>query len=162
MRRFGLAATGGTFDVIHDGHVALLSESFAVSDMVVIGLTSDGLARRRHKRLQNRYPERLSALVGLIEERFAGRRFQISRLEDDFGPAVLRDDMQALIVSSETAPQGGVLNRLRRDRGLGPVEIVTVPMVLAHDGERISSTRIRDGRIDARGADLTKRSHTFE
>ncbi len=47
MSEFSLIATGGTFDIIHRGHLTLLSAAFAISDKVIIGLTSDELAEKR-------------------------------------------------------------------------------------------------------------------
>jgi len=44
-----------------------------------------------------------------------------------------------------------LLNKLRAEKGLRPVDVVTVELVLAKDGKRISSTRIRSGEIDPEG-----------
>ena len=40
---------------------------------------------------------------------------------------------------------------MRAERGLGPVSVVVIPMVNAADGTRISTTKIRNQTIDARG-----------
>ncbi len=47
MTQFDLVAMGGTFDLIHAGHVALLTKSFSISSKVIIGLSSDQLAEKR-------------------------------------------------------------------------------------------------------------------
>ncbi len=39
-------AVAGTFDVLHDGHLALLRRAFEVGDEVVVGITSDEMASR--------------------------------------------------------------------------------------------------------------------
>lgn len=148
--KYDLAATGGTFDIIHLGHRALLSRAFAVSRHVIIGLTGDPLAARRGKTPQNSYRQRLYSLDAELRADFSGR-YTITRLDDDFGPAALEDGVQALIVSQETSPQGDVLNRMRRAGGRRPVDIITVPMVAAYDGRRISTTRIRNSEIDDAG-----------
>ena len=36
MESFDLVAMGGTFDVIHSGHMALLKKSFSISSKVII------------------------------------------------------------------------------------------------------------------------------
>ena len=53
--------------------------------------------------------------------------------------------------SEETSKKGDILNALRKERKLDPVEIITVPMKMASDGNRISSTRIRNSEIDSSG-----------
>ena len=151
MKKFDLVATGGTFDIIHNGHIALLSESFAISKKVIIGLTGDELASKKQKNLLNDYSKRLESLVGLIEKKFPGTEYQISKLDNDFGPAVLEGDIQALVVSDETSPQGDILNKLRSEKNFPPVEVVVVPMVLAKDGSKISTTRIKNSEIDSEG-----------
>lgn len=151
MKRFQLVATGGTFDIIHNGHIALLSGSFAISQKVIIGLTGDELAAKKQKKLVNDYSKRLESLVGMIEKNFPNTEYQISKLDNDFGPAVLEGNVQALVTSEETQPQGDLLNKLRSEKNLPPVEIIVVPMVLAKDGKRISTTRIKDSEIDSEG-----------
>ncbi|CAE6495029.1 MAG: pantetheine-phosphate adenylyltransferase [Candidatus Nitrosotenuis sp.] len=151
MGRYKTVAMGGTFDIIHKGHLALLDAAFLASSHVIIGLTGDELAKAKGKKIFHTYEQRLGSLRSLVEERFPGRSYVISKLENDFGPAAIEGDVDALIVSSETEHQVEVLNRKRAERGLGKVESVVVPMVLAKDGTRISSTRIRNAEIDADG-----------
>jgi pantetheine-phosphate adenylyltransferase len=151
MAEFDLVAMGGTFDIIHKGHHALLERAFSVSDKVIIGLTSDDLAKTKGKKLLHTYQQRFDKLKKLIEKKFQNKYYQISKLDNDFGPAVIEGKVQALIVSDETAHKGEALNKLRKERNLGSVKIVTVPMILAKDGKRISTTRIRGSEIDAEG-----------
>ena len=151
MERFDLVAMGGTFDIIHDGHMALLNKSFSISSKVIIGLSSDQLATKRGKNLVNDYSKRLSSLKSVIEKNFSNYSYEISKLENDFGPAIIEGSVKALIVSEETSDKGLYLNELRVERNLSPVEIVVVPMVLAKDGKAISSTRIKNSEIDSNG-----------
>ena len=151
MEQFDLVAMGGTFDVIHNGHMALLNKSFSISSKVIIGLSSDQLAAKRGKNLVSDYSKRLSLLKSVIEKNFPNSSYEISKLENDFGPAVIEGSVKALVVSEETSSKGVHLNELRAERNLPPVEIVVVPMVLAKDGKSISSTRIRNGEIDNSG-----------
>jgi pantetheine-phosphate adenylyltransferase len=151
MKKFNLVAMGGTFDIIHKGHFTLLSEAFSVSNKVIIGLTSDDMALRKEKKLQNDYGRRLETLVKTLEKNFPNSEFEIKKLDNDFGPAVLEKEVQALVVSSETSNQGEILNQLRKQKNLPSVDVVVVPMVLAKDGTRISTTRIRNQEIDYDG-----------
>ena len=151
MEQFDLVAMGGTFDIIHDGHMALLNKSFSISSKVIIGLSSDQLAAKRGKNLVNDYSKRLSSLKSVIEENFPSSSYEISRLDNDFGPAVIEGSVKALVVSEETSSKGLQLNEMRAERNLPPVEIVVVSMVLAKDGKAISSTRIKNSEIDSNG-----------
>jgi pantetheine-phosphate adenylyltransferase len=151
MSRFSLIAMGGTFDIIHQGHITLLSTGFEISDKVIIGLTSDEFVQKKGKIPLHKYDERLKNLTLTIFKTFPDAYFEIIQLNNDFGPAVLEKEVQALIVSDETSDQGNVLNKLRSEHNLSPVEIITVPMFLAKDGVRISTTRIKNSEIDVDG-----------
>jgi len=151
MKKFDLVAMGGTFDVIHKGHITLLSEAFSISVKVIIGLTSNEWASKKGKDLLNDFDKRLEKLVKVIEKNFPNTSFEISKLDNDFGPAVLEKKVQALVVSDETSNQGEVLNLLRKQKNLPPVDVVVVPMVLAKDGNKISTTRIKNQEIDSDG-----------
>jgi len=151
MTEFTLVAMGGTFDIIHKGHLALFSKAFSISSKVIIGLTSDELAEKRGKKTLNKYSQRFETLVNAIKTNFPNNSFQISKLDNDFGPAVLEESVQALIVSDETGNKGKILNQLRAEKNLSPVKIVVVPMVLAQDGNRISTSRIKNSEIDIEG-----------
>ncbi|MDC0451251.1 pantetheine-phosphate adenylyltransferase [Nitrosopumilus sp.] len=151
MSKFSLVAMGGTFDIIHRGHLTLLANAFEISNKVIIGLTSDEFVKKKGKKPVHKYDERLRNLLLIIFKEFPNMIFEISQLDNDFGPAVLEKEVQALVVSDETKNQGNILNKLRTERNISPVEIIVVPMSLAKDGKRISTTRIKNSEIDSDG-----------
>ena len=151
MKKFTLVATGGTFDIVHKGHLALLQKAFSVSSSVIIGLTSDELAIKKGKKTLNDFDTRKKNLKSIIEKEFPNSQYEISKLDNDFGPAVLEKDVQALVTSQETSYQGENLNKLREERNMSSIETIVVPMILAGDGQRISTTRIRNSEIDSEG-----------
>ena len=151
MSKFSLVAMGGTFDIIHKGHLILLSNAFDISDKVIIGITSDEFAAKKGKIPTNKYDQRFENLTSVLTKKFPNTSFEISKLENDFGPAVLEIEVEALVVSDETNNQGTILNELRAKKNLPPVQVVTVPMFLAKDGTRISTTRIKNSEIDTDG-----------
>jgi pantetheine-phosphate adenylyltransferase len=151
MPKFKLVALGGTFDILHKGHLELLQTAFSISSKVIIGLTSDEFAAKKGKSLLHNYSQRYKSLESIIMKKFPNIQYEISKLENDFGPAVLEKGIDALVVSEETIEQGKILNKLRNEKHLPPVEIIIVPMVLAIDGKRISTTRIKDFEIDSQG-----------
>lgn len=145
-------AVGGTFDPVHRGHESLFRRAFSLAGPrgeVHVGLTSDRLAERKARPVRP-YGARRRDLEALLRERFPGRRFRVRKLVHPWGAAA-REFYDALVVSPETAPAAGELNRGRRRRGLKPLRIVVVPHVLAEDGLVLSSTRIVRGEVDGRG-----------
>ncbi len=151
MSQFKLVALGGTFDIIHKGHIALLQKGFSISSKVIIGLTSDELARKKGKHLLHNYSQRLELLKSTLMKIFPNSHYEISKLDNDFGPVVLEGGVEALVVSEETTEKGTILNELRHQRHLAPVQVVSVPLVLAKDGKRISTSRIKNSEIDSDG-----------
>jgi pantetheine-phosphate adenylyltransferase len=154
--RYKTVATGGTFDHIHKGHIALLTKSFGVGETVVIGVTSDAFARKEGKNPDQSYKERLEALEALIHKRFPGREYIIAKLDDYFGPGIASPEVQAIVVTKETAPRVPIANALRAAKGYPPLEVVVVDYILAYDSKLISSTRVRKGEIDTEGRLLKK------
>jgi pantetheine-phosphate adenylyltransferase len=151
MPQFGIVALGGTFDIIHKGHIELLSKAFSISSHVIIGLTGDDLANKMGKSIFNNYSKRYETLTLMINKNFPNSSYSISKLENDFGPAAIEGKLDALVVSEETRHKGDILNKLRKEKNLPSVKIVIVPMALAEDGSRISTTRIKNSEIDIEG-----------
>ena len=149
--QFKLVAMGGTFDIIHIGHLSLIEKASSISERTIIGLTSDSLAAKNGKNIINNFKQRFENLEKTLKEKFPYGSFEIAELNDDFGPAVIEGDVNALVVSEETSKKGDALNTMRKERNLSPVEIIIVPMKLASDGDRISSSRIRNSEIDTSG-----------
>jgi pantetheine-phosphate adenylyltransferase len=161
------AIVGGTFTPIHNGHRALLHAAFQTASHdgpsdghVVVGLTASVLATK------TRSDPAQASLLGSFEERYAAldaeldrlsraytASYEITELTDTRGPAATDEDIDALIASPESKAQRRAheINRQRLDQGLTPLEIHTAPFVVAEDGTRISSTRIRRGEIDVHG-----------
>jgi len=161
------AVLGGTFTPIHNGHRALLHKAFQTATHdgpgdghVIVGLTSPELATEtrdveRKKSQLEAYSERRETLEDELEalsDPYTAS-YEIIRLEDTYGPALTRANADALVVSPEAKAQrrANQLNGERIDRGLDRLEIHTAPFVVAEDGKRISSTRIRNGEIDPNG-----------
>jgi len=150
-QKFLIVATGGTFDEIHVGHIALLTKAFQVGKKVIIGVSSDKFATKRGKKLNHNFEARIANLKKSIKKEFGNVNYEIAKLDGDFGPAVITGNVQALVTSTETQRKGKALNEMRTMRGLRPVKIVTVELVRAEDGSTVSSTRIRGGEIDRQG-----------
>lgn len=129
----------------------MLEKSFEVGDEVVIGVTSDEFARKMGKEPALPYRERVRRLEGFLQKRFPGRSYVVAKLFDYFGPGITSAEVQALVASEETASRLRIANKLREARGLPPLELVVVEIVMADDSKPISSTRIKRGEIDVEG-----------
>ncbi|MGI0149664.1 MAG: inosine/xanthosine triphosphatase [Thermoplasmata archaeon] len=141
---------GGTFDILHAGHEALLRAAFeGKPEEVVIGLTTDRFARESRPRV-NPYAVRERNLKRFLAAR-KWRHPRIEPIDDPYGPADDLPDLDVLVVSADRLPVAIALNEARTAKGLRPLHIRTVPMALAQDGLPIASRRIRAGLIDRNG-----------
>ena len=163
--RYRLVAVGGTFDMLHRGHRALLEKAFEVGERVIIGVTSDPFAKKLHKPHKvDPYEDRMKALEDFLRERGYLHRASIVKLSDPYGPAVEDGEIEALIVSERTRDRGAEINRIRAAKGLRPLDLIKVDLVKAEDSKPISTTRIRRGKIDRegrviKGADKSQKSN---
>jgi pantetheine-phosphate adenylyltransferase len=154
--RFAVVAVGGTFDFFHKGHKALITKSFEAGDRVIIGVTSNAFAATLGKKIDQSYQKRVRALQEFLQTNFTNGDYEIHKLDDYFGPAVINGTVKAIVVTEETLPRVKIANELREKRGLQPLETVLIDFVVADDGRPISSTRIRKGETDNEGRALRK------
>lgn len=154
MTRYSQVALGGTFDVLHLGHLSLLKKSFELGNLVIIGVTADEFVRNvLKKKIKNSYNIRVENLIHFIEKNFHENtnKYKITQLNDTFGPLLVSDTIECLVVSHETRENGKEINKIRQNLGLPAIDVVSIELVLAKDGGRISSSRIRAHEIDDKG-----------
>jgi len=142
-----ISAVAGTFNILHDGHKALLDRAFEIGDKVLIGLTSDRMAA-----------EGRSASVSFdlrkkeLEEYLSGRQnYSIFQIDDIYGPREIMDSVDVLVVSEETLPNGEKVNEERMSRGLPPMKLSVVPLVRSDYGDKISASAVLEGRYGRSG-----------
>jgi pantetheine-phosphate adenylyltransferase len=146
-KRYRKVAVGGTFDKFHQGHRMLLEKAFQVAEQVLIGVTSDEFGGQKGE--IEPCNVRMSNLNALLQ---GHSNYIIARLEEHYGPTVDDETMDAIVVSPETEPTAWEINKIRQEKGMKPLDIVRIGMVLAEDGKPISSTRIRKGEINPDGS----------
>lgn len=148
---------GGSFNIIHAGHWALLAAAIKEADggHVFVGLSSDRLASREYDRPG--YQDRVN-LVAVLMDKLGCKRFTITPIDVSHPPNLtgqtkdaLTEKITTIVVSGETEISAHGLNLRRRRNGLPPLKVVVVPMVLAEDEKPIHATRIAEGEIDENG-----------
>ena len=141
-------AVGGTFNVLHRGHKALLETAFSRDGDVIVGISSDEFAGMRKDHVMPLF-QRRKGLEDYLSSRYEGWNVEI--LEEPMGAAAWDAEIEALVVSPGTYATGENINRFREEEGLRPLELVMVSYVLADDFLPINSTRIMAGEIDVEG-----------
>jgi len=142
---------GGTFNVVHKGHKTLFEKAFEIAGkkgMVFIGVTTDKMAEQ--KRFMIPYEQRVNAIKTFLQSKGYQNRYSIIPIHDIFGVAA-DGDYDAIIVSPETEENAQAINKKRRKKGKKPLEIITVPYILAEDNTPIRATKILANDMDENG-----------
>ena len=150
--KYRKVAVGGTFDMLHKGHICLIKKALELGDSVAIGLTTDEILKANPKsHFVAKFNERREELLEFLESLGALDRVQIVPLDDPYGIVVTDSEVDVLVVSYETVGRGEEINKIRHKKGFKPVKLIVIDAVLADDGLPISTTRIRRGEIDCEG-----------
>lgn len=151
--KYRLAAVGGTFDRLHQGHKDFLNFTIHLGEKVILGLTSntyiqkykDGLGVESFE-VRNR---ELEIYLDSIQKR---DQVEIISLDDHFGPTLSNEyPFDSLAVTTSTEEMGATINTKRQEQGMQPFPLEVFKLTLAQDGKPITSTRIRNGEIDREG-----------
>lgn len=148
---------GGTFDCLHDGHKALLATAFQNADFVTVGVMADEQANEARERDVRPYIDR-KADVEEVCATFANIFDTLYRVVsvDDGVQMAIDAEADVMVVSPEekTQERATEINRARVLNGDSPLQLLIAPTVTGVHGEKISSTRIRNGEIDEHGNPL--------
>jgi inosine/xanthosine triphosphatase len=142
-----ITAVGGTFNVLHSGHKRLLDRAFKDSDHVLIGITSDRMASDKGKHVP--YEVRAEAVKNYVT--VFSVSFEIFEIDDMYGPAATRRDIDALAVSEETYGNGAKINEERMRNGLSPLSVLVVGMFNDDNGKKVCASNILSGDCSRSG-----------
>lgn len=137
---------GGTFDHLHYGHKKLLETALERGE-TTIGLVSDEMLKDWKPDVSSTFEERKERLEEFL---LTWDDWKIVEISDPYEKAV-EGDFDVIVVSHDTRERGKKINEMREEKGKTPLEIVKVEPVIADDLMPISSTRIREGKINEAG-----------
>ncbi|MHA1230539.1 MAG: phosphopantetheine adenylyltransferase [Candidatus Helarchaeota archaeon] len=152
MKAFKKVGVAGTFAQFHIGHESLLKTAFKLGELVVVAITSDEMVK--NKILSEKIPKfesRKQNMIKYLEKHGFLKHAQIVKLEDKYGTAITDKEQDAIVVSEDTYKVAEEINKIRRERALPPLTIISIPLIYSKDNKPISSTRIRTGEIDSKG-----------
>ncbi|MDW8033851.1 MAG: pantetheine-phosphate adenylyltransferase [Nitrososphaerota archaeon] len=138
---------GGTFDLFHKGHKLFLGFAISLGKKILVGITSDEFAAKKNHDVEP-FEQRLKNVSKFLDTNHAN--FEIFKLED-FAGLSIRLEKGTLISTSDTLKNSILINKIRLEKNLPPLEILLVPLLEAEDSEPISSSRIRKGDINEEG-----------
>ncbi|MHA1744037.1 MAG: pantetheine-phosphate adenylyltransferase [Candidatus Heimdallarchaeota archaeon] len=145
--QFDYACLGGTFDRIHGGHKLLLQTAFKLAKRVLIGVTTDELARRGKKLPELIYPykKRVQDVIdflqsiGVTEDRYDIRPLsRATQYADEYA------EIKAIVISPETYGRVLDINDIRREKGLEELIAIAIPYYRDENGRIVSSQTFRE------------------
>lgn len=150
---FRHAVLGGTFDHFHRGHAQLIYEACSNSEKVTIGISLPELSQ--HKNFQSSiqdFQTRQQSVEFFLRELKVLEKTSIIPLSDIYGTTLTDQSIDAIFVTEDTEKNAELINKKRSDQNMQSLTINVVPFIMADDGKRISSERIRKGEIDRLGS----------
>lgn len=135
---FEKTVVGGTFDGLHKGHEKLLSTAMDVSGRLTVGLTSDEFANRFRTKLVKSFDDRKRILEDFLET--LNGSYEIVEINDSYGFATIKEDVEAIVVSEETLLRAEEINQIRFKKKLPKLTVIVVPLVLDETGRPLSNS----------------------
>ena len=143
-----LGLVGGTFDRLHAGHRILIEKALSECTSLEIWLTSDSIAQTKDPRCES-WSVRGQKILDFLDN--SANRVSLHVLEDSDGPAPWHQSATAIMCTPETRAGCDRINSERNRNGLSNLEVIVIEHLNAHDGNPISSSRIRSGEISTEG-----------
>ena len=149
--QFGHVACGGTLDILHKGHISVLNRAFKIGKQVSIGITTDLFCKKIGKTPLETQKIRGNNLGAYLKLQNLEKRAKIIWLGDIYGTTTKDKTLEAIIVSDETVQGADLINKRRVKHKLNKLKVIICPQILAEDGKKISTGRIKNGDISTEG-----------
>lgn len=148
-KKYKFCVVGGTFDRLHIGHKTLLTTAEVFSEKLLVCISSDTFVKRMKKIAGDKiepFHIRKNTLEKFLTK--ISVTFVLCELNDPFTPALhseYANNLDSIIISSDpdVVERTKMLNSLRRNNNLSPLNIIKIPLIRDPLGKIISSTRYR-------------------
>lgn len=144
---YKFVAVGGTFDHFHSGHKVLLSTAaLHAFHKLRVGVTDVSLLTKK-RFAESLQPKelRMQHVKQFLQKVRPDLELEVAPIWEMSGGTKSIAEVEALVVSPETAGAVGVINEMRAaNGGLPPMVGISIPQVQSPTGEAISSTALRE------------------
>jgi len=139
--KFKKIALGGTFNRLHPGHRYFLSLAKYYGKIAIIGLCSDQMVKARKKNFKKiqSFKKRRRILKNYLKK--ISLRSKIVEINNVYGPAVKDKEVEAILLTEETFPNGIKINKIRKKNKLKELHYIILPYLLTKTGKKISSKK---------------------
>lgn len=124
---------GGTFDGIHPGHEQLFWWATKLcKERLVVGVTDTNMTRNKILwELIAPVDERIENVRRYLKENAQGKEliYDIVSISDIYGPAIVREDLECIVVSQETIGGAEKINAARIEKGWQKLKIHPVNLL---------------------------------
>ncbi|CAG9773804.1 unnamed protein product [Ceutorhynchus assimilis] len=141
---------GGTFDRLHTAHKLLLSDAILrASDKVTVGMTEENMIHSKILwELIQDIDTRIEKVNDFVTDVCPELTYDIMKISDPFGPAIVDPTMGMIMVSEETVRGGELINEIRRTKNLEELKIVAInfieePNPQPKEEHKVSSSNLR-------------------
>lgn len=133
---------GGTFDRLHNGHKVLLSKAAEISsEAVVCGVTDrEMISKKSLFELIEPVEYRMEKVKAFIED-VSTTKCLPEPIIDMYGPSIVVEDLEAIVVSQETVKGAAAVNKKRQEKGMTILDVVVVELVEGAD-EVLKETKV--------------------
>lgn len=150
-RVYGNVCLGGTFDELHNGHKVLLSwAQLRCNNRVTIGVTDQSMIRNKTLwQLIKPVDVRIEQLTKFVKDVDPFIEYEIVPINDPFGPAIVDQSLECIVVSHETIRGGQKINEIRLENNMKALDIVEIDLInesnkhSSYEEQKISSSSMR-------------------